>query len=114
MEERVAANVAPLSPHPRGVGLSSDRHGDALQRHPGVHQRRLGFPGATICTTHLSLMGRLRRTCSAPLADDPLPLANKQGGLAAAVFDRHLEARAALVVDLDEVHHAPARPLFGH
>src|SRR3954469_21269480 len=59
----------------------------------------------------LSLLSRLRHL-SAPLADDTLPLADGQGGLAPAVFHRHLEARPALIVDFDEVHHAPARSLF--
>src|SRR4051794_39907197 len=51
---------------------------------------------------------------SAPLADEALPVSDEQSGLSAAALDRHLEARSALVVDLDEIHHAPARPLRRH
>src|SRR3954470_23579345 len=51
---------------------------------------------------------------SVPLADDPLVRADEKGHAVVAALDHDLEGRAALVVDLHHLHHAPARPLPRH
>src|SRR4051794_16624482 len=107
-----------VSPSPEAL-RSRWRTGQRALAHSAVHIRHgryrapvpLSAPGGILGTTSL-VAGQAPIRPSAPLTDDPLSLADEQGGLAAAVLDRHLKAPAALVVDLDEVHHTPARPLL--